>query len=94
VVASDLEVIVSETPTLIREYLLERSDGHFSAEDLDGSVSLLEDGVIDSLGLVDLIGFIGMRFSVQLSPSEIVPANFQTIQSIAALVDAKAASAE
>lgn len=82
---------MSETPSQIRDYLLKQSNGHLRAEDLERSSSLLEDGLLDSLGLVDLIGFIGTQFSVELRPDEIVPANFQTIESIAALVDSKAA---
>jgi acyl carrier protein len=83
---------VSETPTLIRDFLVEQSDGRYDAADLEGSASLLEQGVLDSLALADLIGFIRTRFSVELSSDEIVPTHFRTIETIAALVDSKAAS--
>lgn len=83
---------MSETPALIRDYLVQQSDGQFDAEELEGSASLLEQGLLDSLALADLIGFIRTRFSVELRPDEIVPAHFRSIDTIAALVDSKAAS--
>lgn len=90
----DPEPVMTETLQVIREYLLERSNGVLAAEDLDGSDNLLEDGVIDSLGLMELIVFLGTRFSIQLRPEEIVPPDhFKTLETIAALVDAKVASA-
>jgi acyl carrier protein len=84
---------VSETPALIRDYLVQHSEGQYDAADLEGSESLLERGMLDSLALADLIGFIRTRFSVELGPDEIVPAHFRTIDTIAALVDSKVASA-
>jgi acyl carrier protein len=84
---------MSESLPVIREYLLERSDGLLAVEDLEGSDSLLDDGVLDSLALMELIVFLSSRFSIQLLPEDITPPDhFKTLQSIAALVDAKVAA--
>jgi acyl carrier protein len=92
--ARDLEEVpVSETAGLIRDFLVEQSEGQYDAADLEGSESLLERGMIDSLALAGLIGFIRMRFSVELRSDEIVPTHFRTIETNAALVDAKMVSA-
>jgi acyl carrier protein len=84
---------MSESLPVIREYLLERADGLLAVEDLEGSDSLLDDGVLDSLALMELIVFLSSRFSIQLLPEDITPPDhFKTLRSIAALVDAKVAA--
>jgi acyl carrier protein len=83
---------VSESHTIIREYLLS-SDDPVDPEDLDASTNLLDDGVLDSLRLMRLIQFIGERFSVELQPDEVVPQNFRTLDAVAVLVDRKVAEA-
>jgi acyl carrier protein len=85
---------MSDSLPVIREYLLERSNGAVGAEDLEGSDSLLDDGVLDSLGLMELIVFLGSRFGIQLRPDEIDPPDhFKTLKTVAALVDSKMAAA-
>jgi acyl carrier protein len=51
--------------------------------------SLIESGVIDSLGIQKLLDFLERKFSVKLGDEEIVPENFETVASIAALIRAK-----
>ena len=83
---------MTESLSIIREYLLSPADDPLDAEELDGSVSLLDDGVLDSLRLMKLIQFIGERFSIELQPDEIVPENFRTLETIGELVDRKRAA--
>jgi acyl carrier protein len=40
---------------------------------------LLETGIVDSLGVLDLVGFIEQEFSISVSDEELTPENFQTI---------------
>jgi acyl carrier protein len=85
---------MSDSLSAIREYLLERSNGVVDAENLDASDNLLEDGVLDSLGLMELIMFLGSRFAIELRPDEIDPPDhFKSLKTIAALVDSKVADA-
>lgn len=53
------------------------------------AVDLLEEEIIDSLGIFTLIGFIEDRFGVSVEPEEINLENFRTLDSITALVEAK-----
>lgn len=80
---------MSESLSIIREYLLDPSGDPVDAEDLERSTNLLDDGVLDSLRLMRLLQFIGERFSFELQPDEVVPENFRTLDAIAALVDRK-----
>lgn len=50
---------------------------------------LLGTGIIDSHGLMELIGFLGERYGVTVADDELEPGNFQSLNSIEAFVRAK-----
>ena len=50
---------------------------------------LLEQGVLDSLGVLELVGFLEREFSIRVSDEELVPGNFQTVRSLAAFAQTK-----
>jgi acyl carrier protein len=52
--------------------------------------SLLEAGVIDSTGVLELIGFIETRFALQVPDEDLVPEHFDSIGGIVAYVDGRA----
>jgi acyl carrier protein len=49
-------------------------------------------GVLDSLAVLGVVGFIEPEFSVELSPSDLTDENFETIGSISRLVERLTAS--
>ena len=61
--------------------------------DLADTDSLLENGVMDSTGILELVAFLESDFSIQMSDAEIVPDNLNSIASIAAYVERKLATA-
>ena len=50
---------------------------------------LLEHGIIDSTGVLDIIGFIEQSYSIQMDDEEIVPENLGSISKIAGFVERK-----
>ncbi len=50
---------------------------------------LLEHGVIDSTGLLEVIAFIEQNYGIRLEDDEIVPENLGSIANIAAFVERK-----
>ncbi len=52
----------------------------------DGSASLLETGVIDSTGILELIEFLESEFGVHVEDSETVPENLDGIDRITSYV--------
>lgn len=48
--------------------------------------SLLDSGLIDSVGIFELVSFLEERFGVQIPDEEIVPEHFETIENLNALV--------
>lgn len=50
---------------------------------------LLGGGLVDSLGILQLIAFIEERFAVKLDADEILPENFRNLRSLEELVTRK-----
>lgn len=51
--------------------------------------SLLDSGILDSLGVVKLMAFIEERFKIVVGPAEVTMDNFDTIEKILKYVAAK-----
>ena len=78
-----------DTATSIRSYIRDEllvNDGAALTDDTP-----LWGGVIDSVGLMQLIAFIEEQFDVEIEDEELTSAHFGTVSDIAALVDAKVA---
>ena len=57
--------------------------------DLDDDESFLEAGVVDSLGVLELVTFVEEKFDVPVSDDEIVPANFDSVNNLVAYIQSK-----
>jgi acyl carrier protein len=66
---------------------------HFSGapRQLTDDRPLLGDGIVDSLGIFELVTFIEQQLGVDVDDVELVPENFATIGAIALFVAAKRA---
>lgn len=60
---------------------------------LSDEASLLEDGVIDSTGVLELIAFIESTFGITVEDHEMLPENLGSIKGAAAFVGRKLAHA-
>jgi acyl carrier protein len=58
---------------------------------LADDVSLLSQGIIDSTGVLELVGFIEDAFGISVDDNEMVPQNLDSVQSISSFVDRKKA---
>lgn len=56
---------------------------------LSPSDSLIEKGIVDSLGVQRLIAYLEKEFEVQIADTEIVPENFETISAVAQFINSK-----
>ena len=50
---------------------------------------LLQNGVIDSLGVLNLVGYLEKEFGVAVSDEDLLPENFASLGRMAAFVEAK-----
>ena len=57
--------------------------------DLEGDSSLLENGIIDSTGALELTEFLEERFNIKIEDEEFIPENLDSINNICAFVDSK-----
>ena len=77
----------------IREFL---AANFFLGDDpsqLDGSTSLIEAGIIDSTGVLELVGFLEEEFEIRIDDEELVPENLDSIDNIVRFVERKRTAA-
>ena len=73
----------------ITENLLFRDDGGDAIPD---NQSLLDAGVIDSTGVLELVSFLESTFGIEVHDDEMLPENLDSISAIASFVGRKAQS--
>lgn len=59
---------------------------------LEDDSPLLNSGIIDSLGVLDLINFIEEEFKIMVSDEDLLPENFETIANMSAFIQTKNSS--
>ena len=81
--------ILSRVRTFIEENFLFRE----SLSELSDTDSLLETGVMDSTGILELVAFLESEFPIVMSDAEIVPDNLDSVASITGYVERKLGAA-
>ena len=61
-----------------------------SSKELTADLSLLDSGIVDSLGVLDLVGFIEERFGIEAQDEDLVPENFDSITALTRFVNERA----
>lgn len=75
----------------IREYISNNilfSDNGFPYPD---EASFLQEGIVDSVGVLELVSFIEDQMKVKVLDQEITPDNFDSVQKLASFVRTKQA---
>ena len=73
----------------VRNFILEEVNEEASPQQLTNEHSLIENGVIDSLGIFQLVTFLEDEYGIDVMDDELVLSNFGTLQAIADYVRAK-----
>ena len=68
---------------IIENYLFGDDDG------LEESTSFLDEGIIDSTGILELIDFISEEFSITVEDDELIPENLDSINNVTAFIGKK-----
>ena len=55
-------------------------------DDLDTCTTLIDDGVLSSLDIIQLIGALNDEFDISIPATEIIPQNFNSVDAMAAMV--------
>ena len=74
---------------MIRTYIAENmlfSDNGYPHSD---SASFLEEGIVDSMGIMELVMFVEENFTMTVEDEELVPDNFDSVSRLAAYIRTK-----
>ena len=71
----------------VREFVVQNF--LFGQGDLAADASFLETGIIDSTGVLELVGFIESTFAIAVQDHDLVPANLDSLRSVTQFVERK-----
>ena len=71
---------------IVENFLLGQNDGFGDEE------SLLGAGIVDSTGVLEIVGFLEKTFRIELQDEDMVPENLDSIRNLASFVDRKLAA--
>lgn len=78
----------------IRQYIAKNmlfSENGFPHSD---DASFLEEGIIDSVGFMELVAYVQQTFGIEVGPEDLVPANFDSVNKLARYVHSKQAAGQ
>jgi acyl carrier protein len=73
----------------VRDFIIENFLFGDTSQDLSDDVSLIEADLVDSTGILELVGFVEKTYGIVVKDADIVPANFDSIGRIARFVEAR-----
>ena len=79
---------MSNAKDKIKEFIIE----NFlfgEAEGLKDDTSFLDEGIIDSTGILELVNFLEEDFEISVDDEELVPENLDSINNVAAYLEKK-----
>jgi acyl carrier protein len=73
----------------LRDYIVDTFLFGEGGDTLADDTSLIEAGIIDSTGVLEVVAMLQERFEVEIDDEELVPDNFDSLDKIAAFVERK-----
>ena len=73
----------------IRQFILKQFPLARKQSSSEDESSLLESGIIDSLGVLDLVSFLEKEFEITICEEDLLADNFETIARMTAFVQSK-----
>ncbi len=59
----------------------------FFIDELDDDASFLENGILDSLGVMQLVAFVESEFGLRVAEGDLIPENFDSVARVAAYAE-------
>lgn len=75
-----------EVRQAIRDFVTTELASPSRHHELDDHGDLIATGVVDSLGIMDLVGFIESAFAIRVADADLLPENLSSIAAIASFV--------
>jgi len=61
----------------------------FFIDNFDANASFLEEGIIDSTGMLELVSFVETTYGFKINDNELVPQNLDSLNNVAAFIERK-----
>jgi len=75
----------------IRKFIVDNFMFGQGGDSLQDDTSFLEGGLIDSTGVLELVAFVSQKYEIVVEDEELVPANFDSVDNLAAYLERKGA---
>ena len=72
---------------LIRDFLMEKLARAKKIDHIDDQDNLIENGTIDSMGIMQLVAYLEGMFAVKVKDEDIVPENFESLDVITSYIE-------
>ena len=72
---------------ILNQFIVENFLLSHGISELEQEFPLIEEGIIDSMGIFILINFIREQFGAEIQPADITVNNFENLQTLTALVE-------
>lgn len=76
-----------DTKSKIKDYIIKSTLA--DTKNIADDTLIFETGLLDSMGLLFLIEFLMEEFDVEVTDEELLPANFESVNSIIKFIEAK-----
>ena len=76
----------------VKEFIIDNFFFGNTSESFEDDDSFLENGIIDSTGILELIEFIENKFDIKTENDELVPENLDSLNNVARFVQKKTSS--
>ncbi|MBN1140293.1 MAG: acyl carrier protein [Deltaproteobacteria bacterium] len=70
----------------IREFVIARIAKRKEHREIGIQDDLITSGIVDSLGIMHLVGFLENRFGIRIRDEDFMPENFSSVEAIASFV--------
>ena len=78
-----------ETINILEKYIVDEIAVDFGIKSLEPDKDLLSSGIIDSMAVMKLVMFLEETFGLEVNDQDIVPENFQDLNSLVEYVEQK-----
>lgn len=72
----------------VREFLFEKFPA-CQKNELKDDESLIETGIIDSMGMLELVVFVESDFGIEVEDMDLTPENFESVEALSTFVESK-----
>jgi acyl carrier protein len=83
--------MIDDIKTVVLNYIAENLQYRATVGSLKETDSLLKAGLIDSVGVLELVAFLEASFAIEVSDADVLPENIDSVAGIVAFVQRKLA---